>query len=66
MYVCAYIHTHTYICTYIKNGILLSHKKNETMPFAAARMDLDVIILSGVSQSKTNIIWYHLHVESKK
>ena len=33
----------------IRNGILFSHKKNEIMPFAAAWMDLDVIILSEVS-----------------
>ena len=38
----------------IFNGILLSHKKNVVMPFAAC-VDLDVIILSEVSQRKTNI-----------
>ena len=31
-------------------------KKNERMPFAAAQMDLEVIILSEVSQRKTHII----------
>ena len=35
----------------IYNGILLSHKKNEMMPFAATRMDLETIILSEVSQT---------------
>ena len=40
--------------------------KNEIMPFAAAGMDQEIIILSEVSQTKTNIIGYHLHVESKK
>ena len=30
------------------------------MPFAAGRMDLEIIILR-----KANIIWYHLYVESK-
>ena len=39
---------------HIYNGILLSHKKNEIMPFAAIWMDLEVIILSEVSQTKTN------------
>ena len=29
-------------------------------------MDLKIIILSEVSQTKTNIIWYHLYVKSKK
>ena len=42
-----------------------SVKKNEIIPFAATWMDLDIIILSE-SQTKTNIIRYHLYVESKK
>ena len=41
-------------------------KKNEIMSFAATWMDLEILILSEVSQTKTNIIWYHLYVESKK
>ena len=36
------------------------------MLFAARWMDLEIIILSEVSQPKTNTIWYHLYVESKK
>ena len=31
-------------------------KKNETMPFAAIWMDLEIIILSEINQIKTNII----------
>ena len=42
-------------------------KKNEIMASAATWMDLEIIILSEVSQTrKINIIWYHLYVESKK
>ena len=41
-------------------------KKNEIMPFAVIWMDLELITLSEVSQTKTNIIPYHLYVESKK
>ena len=42
---------------YIYNGILLGHKKRrKKMPFAATWMDLEIIILSEVSQTKTNII----------
>ena len=43
---------------HIYNGILLSHKKNEMMPFAVTWMDLEMIILSEVSQTKKNK--YHI------
>ena len=41
-------------------------KKNEIMSFAATWMDLEIIILSEVSQTKINIIPYHLYMASKK
>ena len=41
-------------------------KKNEIMSFAPILMDLEIIILSEVSQKKTNIMWYCLYVEFKK
>ena len=43
---------------HIYNGILLSHKKSEIMPFAATQMQLEVIILSEVR--KTNQILYEV------
>ena len=49
-----YTHTHTHTHT----GIPLSHKKNEIMPFVATWMDLEIIILSDVSQKKKDK--YHM------
>ena len=47
------------------NGILLSHEKNEIMLFSATWMQLEITILSEVSQTN-QIIWYHLYLRSEK
>ena len=48
------------------NGILLSHEKNEIMPFVATWMDLEIIILSEVNQKeKEKYAMTSLYVESK-
>ena len=41
-------------------------KKNEILPFATTWVDLEGIILSVISQRKTNTACFHLYVESKK
>ena len=51
---------------HIYNGTLLSHKKLKIMLFVATWMELKIIMLSEASQRKTNIICYHLYVESNK
>ena len=43
---------------HIYNGILLSHEKNEIMPFAATQMQLEIIILSEVSRKEKDK--YHM------
>ena len=43
---------------YIHNGILLTHKNNDIMPFAATWMELDTLILSEVSQKEKDK--YHM------
>ena len=55
-----YTHTHThtkiYICVYIiythvytLRGLLLSHQKNKTLPFATTWMELKDVMLSKIS-----------------
>ena len=54
-----YIYIYIYIYIHTHNGILLSHKKNsEIMPFAATWMDLEMSILSEVSQTEKDK--YHM------
>ena len=60
-----HIHTHTHTHTHTEE-YYSAIKKDEIMPFIATWMDLEIIILNGVSQRKTNAICNHLYVESKK
>ena len=52
--VCIYIYTYIYIY----NGILLNHKKNKIMLFAVTWMQLEIVILSEVSQKEKDK--YHI------
>lgn len=40
-------------------------KKKENLPFAKTRIDLKGILLSEISQRKTDIVCYHLNIKSK-
>ena len=53
LHVGTHTHTHTHTYTVECKSVI---KKNEIMPFAATWMDLEIIIVSDVSQTKTSII----------
>ena len=44
------------VCIY--SGILLSHKKSATVPFATTRIDLEIIILSKINKKEKDK--YHM------
>ena len=46
---------------YIYNGIFL---KNEILLFATTWMNLEGIMLTEISQRKTNTVYYNLYVDS--
>jgi len=54
-----------YSCWYISKMEYYSARKNEILPFATACMDLEGIMLSEISQRKTDTVRYHLYEESK-
>ena len=55
------------IYIYIKNGMLLSHEKNEILSFVTTWMDTEDIILSEINQmEKDKCCILSLYVESKK
>ena len=81
IYIYIYTHTHIYIHTHTHTQWNISHKKrmktvaedmekNEhlynILPFAIIWMDLEGIMLSEISQTKINTVWFYLDVESKK
>ena len=49
------------------HGVLLSHRKNKIMPFAATGMDLEIVILSEVNQRKEDkyIISLNVRISNK-
>ena len=50
---------------YIHNGILLSHKTDEMMPFAAKWMDPEIIILNEVRQKQIYDITYMWNLKNR-
>ena len=60
-------HTHTHTHTHAHTMEYYSGiKVKEFLPFVTRWMDLEGTMLIEVSQSKTNTVWSHLHVESKQ
>ena len=60
-----YTHTHTHTHTHTME-YYSAIKKSEILPFATTWMDLECIVLSEISQTKTDTVCYHLYVETKK
>ena len=58
-------HTELLICLEVQLPHVRVGLTAEEAPLAATRTDREIIILSAVSQAKTKIMGYHLHVESK-
>ena len=56
---------HVPVCTHTIE-YYSSIKKNVILPVAATWMDLGGIMLSEISRTKTDTVWCHLSVESKK
>ena len=50
---------------HVCSGILVSHKNNKIVAFAASWIQLEIIILSDERKRKINTTWYNLYVESK-
>ena len=63
MYICMYVCVYMQYILYIYNVVLPSHEK--ILQFVAMWMDPENIILSEVSQRKTNTVCYHSCVEPK-
>ena len=56
-----------YMIIHTENGTPPRHLRNEILPFAAARMNLDMNILSEVDRKrKTVFLGYHPYMESKR
>ena len=60
-----YTHTHTHTHPSTKKHYLAMIKK-DILPFAMIQIDLEDIMLSDVSQTETDKLWYNLYVESKR
>ena len=61
-------HTNTTACmnTHTNSGILFSHKKEWNLAICYNMVEAWGHMLSKISQRKTNTVWSHLYVESKK
>ena len=44
---------------------MFSHEKKEILPLTTTQMDPEGVLLSEISQKKTNVVQSHFYVESK-
>ena len=69
IYIYIYPYTQTYIYIYVHihaADYCSAIKNNEILPFATTWIELQRIVLSEISQTKKNTVWFHLHMEFKK
>ena len=50
---------------HVYNGVLLNHRRNEIMPFAATWKDLESVILSDINQGQICDITYMWNVKNR-
>ena len=65
-----YTHIHIHVCVYTHNGTLLSHEKNEILPFMTTWIDLECILLSKMIRESqilyiTNTIYHIGRIKNK-
>ena len=64
-YVHCILHTDTHTQKNTQWNTVQPWKKKEILPLATTWMNLDGIMFSKISQTKTNTVRYYLYVESK-
>ena len=66
VYVCMYVCVCVCVCVCMDYYIIQPLKRRKSCYFRFMWMNLEGIMLSEISQTKTHTMWYHLYMESNK